>query len=67
MPDFIELRVNLTVERRTGDVSLVVIETDQDDQWRWVADHEFGPFDTTLDLAQWLTRTLAKHLNRPLR
>lgn len=37
---------------------LTAIESDG--QTRWVGDFEQGPFDTALDVAQWLTRALTR-------
>ena len=53
-----EFQFNLTVDTASGRSSCYLLELDDHSEWRWVADTEFGPFDTTLDVSTWLCRRL---------
>jgi hypothetical protein len=55
-----EFQFNLTVDTTTGRSTAYLLELVESGQWRWVADTEFGPFDTTLDISTWLVRELIR-------
>lgn len=60
MQPLIELQLSLTIDPRSGEATAYLLRGDEECQWRWVSDHHFGPFDTVLDVTQWLCRALAK-------
>lgn len=63
-----EFQFNLTTDSQTGGATCYLLRMDDNDtQWSWLADHEFGPFDTTADIMIWLTRQLSPLANRRLR
>lgn len=62
-----DYEVRLSVERASGLVLVAVYGEEEEGQLRWIADTEMGPFDTALDLAQWLTRVLSPLLKLPAR
>lgn len=47
--------------------SYVLYGIQEDGQIAWLADTEQGPFDTALEIAQWLTRQVARALASPMR
>jgi len=53
-----EFQFNLTVDTASGRSTAYLLELLQTGEWSWVADDQFGPFDTTLDIVKWLTRKL---------
>lgn len=55
-----EFQFNLTVDTASGRSSAYLLELDNHSAWTWVADTEFGPFDTSLDVSTWLVRNLVK-------
>lgn len=61
-----EFQFNLTVESNDGSAVAYLLElistpgTAGGSQWSWVADTEFGPFDTSLDVSTWLCRELVR-------
>jgi hypothetical protein len=64
----VEWQFHLTGDTLTGGATAYLLKMDPDnDNWQWVADTEFGPFDTTQDITTWLHRQLIKHAPRRLR
>jgi hypothetical protein len=64
----IEYQFHLTSDSQTGGATAYLLRMDdQDSQWEWVADTDFGPFDTTTDITTWLLRQLTQHAPRRLR
>lgn len=64
----LEYQFHLTVEESSGNATAYLLKlADSDNAWQWVADTEFGPFDTTMDVVMWLQRELYKHAPRRLR
>ena len=64
----IEYQFHITTDSTTGGaVAYLLTMDDVDTQWRWIADVEFGPFDTTLDVTSWLLRQLTKYAPRRMR
>ncbi len=55
-----EFSVNLTFDSTTGRGCGYICEVDQNGEYSWLSDTEFGPFDVTLDVSKWLCRTLDK-------
>jgi hypothetical protein len=54
-----EFQFNLTVDTASGRSTAYLLEcSSPDNAWQWIADQEFGPFDTTLDVSTWLVRKL---------
>lgn len=53
-----EIRVTWFTEAHT--VKYQVWSVASDDQLAWVGEFDQGPFDTALEVAQWLWRTIAK-------
>ena len=53
-----EFQFSLTVDTTSGRATAYLLELGQDMAWQWVADQEFGPFDTSLDVSTWLCRSL---------
>jgi hypothetical protein len=53
-----EFQFNLTVEQASGRATAYLLEMMEGGQWQWIADAEFGPFETTLDVSNWLVRRL---------
>ena len=64
---FREYQANFTCDDDAGTVRCYVLYASGDGQWHWINDAEFGPNETTLDLAQWLTRVLSYRLRLRLR
>lgn len=64
MGDLEEWQVNLTTDSRTGHATGFMLHLDDTGQWGWVDDRDFGPFDTSLDIATWITRCWVKDLKR---
>ena len=57
--------VELRIQWRTDEDKITryaVWALTEDDQLRWVADFEQGPFDTALDVAQWAWRAIAREV-----
>lgn len=50
-----------------GEVSVAVYSVSEVGQLGWIADEEFGPFETALDVTRWLTRVVSPLLGFPLR
>ena len=64
----IEFQFHLVSDSATGGATAYLLRLrDHDPQWQWVADVEFGPFDTTMDVTNWLLRQLTTHAPRQLR
>lgn len=61
-----EFQINLTVDSASGRSTAYLMECTEFHQWTWLADTEFGPFETTLDVANWICRALIaqRALNR---
>lgn len=55
----VEYAAHVTIDTRTGERVAYIIRDAGDGQWAWIADKEFGPFDTWFEIAMWLTRMLA--------
>jgi hypothetical protein len=68
-----EFQFNLTVDEGSGGIRTYLLELEEprhphnSAQWQWIADHEFGPFDTSLDVSTWLCRELVKRKALPAR
>lgn len=63
-----EWQFHLTVDTTSGGATAYLLRIDdRTDQWQWIADTEFGPFDTTMDVTTWLLRQLTTHAPRRLR
>lgn len=60
--DLTEYQVNITLDNRSGRATAFLLRLMESGQWTWVHDHDFGPFDTTLDICAWLTRAMARDL-----
>lgn len=56
-----EFQFNLTVEMASGRSSAYLLEMVEGGQWFWIADAEFGPFETAMDVSNWLVRRLVDH------
>ena len=50
-----------------GRVFAYLVEVEADGSIFWVADAEFGPFDTALDVTRWLVKAWAPRAKLPLR
>lgn len=50
-----------------GEVSVRLVEVDELGVRSWIDDARFGPFDTALDVCNWLTRHWAPRARLPLR
>lgn len=56
-------KVNVECDRR-GNPNTAYIAFQQDDgQLCWIADTEFGPFDTWIDLLHWVRRSMSLDLD----
>lgn len=53
-----EIRIDIVCERGDVEPLWTVYATDESGQWSMVGTERFGPFDTELDMAKWLHRTL---------
>jgi hypothetical protein len=62
-----EFQINLTVDTELGTVRGYILRLSEKQEWQWVADAEFGPNETTLDISTWLTRALWGPLRLRLR
>lgn len=57
----VELRLNWRTDTDKV-VRYALWALDENDQLRWVADFEQGPFDTAVDVAQWAWRAIAREV-----
>lgn len=56
---FIETTFLVNVTQDTnGQVNAYILHQAADGQWAWLADQEFGPFDTRGDVLMWLCRRM---------
>jgi hypothetical protein len=53
-----EFQFNLTVDTASGRSTAYLLECTEFSQWQWLADTEFGPFETSLDICTWMTMRL---------
>lgn len=62
-----EYQVHITHDTQAGRVDAYILQADEVGQWEWLADHEFGPFDTLTDVLLWAVRRLAQVTRLTLR
>lgn len=55
-----EFQFNLTVDVPSGRSTAYLLELVGEGQWTWVADAEFGPFETVWDVSHWLVKRLSE-------
>jgi len=56
-------RFDVTVEQDGANIrNVTVTGLDDVSQMAWLNSEEFGPFDTSLEISQWVWRTIARHL-----
>jgi hypothetical protein len=48
------VQVTISKDPIDGATFVVIQRTEDHDQWAWVADKEFGPFDDFKDVATWI-------------
>lgn len=53
-----EFQFSLTTDTTSGRATGYLLRLDPSGEWSWVADMDFGPFDTGLDVCRWLTQRL---------
>jgi len=59
----LEYRLVASVDKRGNPADAYVMSVTPGGQLRWVADTDFGPFDTWLDLMGWYRRVLSVDLD----
>jgi len=56
----VDYQMHLTIDTKTGGATAYLIKAaGANENWSWVGDTEFGPFDTASDVGSWLRARLA--------
>ena len=55
-----DYQIHLSVDSQTGAATAYMIKASGlNENWSWLADTEFGPFDTSSDVGRWVGQRLA--------
>ena len=67
MRSYSEFQMSLSIDNKTGAATAYLLGAESDGRWSWLADAEFGPFDTVLDVTAWLVRKVVANGGHLLR